>query len=159
MAKYKYGEPDKYGEFPYLYCNKYKKEELVEILKERLPESYPMQIVDDDECTVLADCVNQGIDSHLEACTMTEPSHIVDRTTSNGNVYQHHLQTGFDKEGMICLIRRLMEYNPRDHWDFTGCEPSEEHKEESQEERDLWDAANNLVSSILETVQIEYSGC
>lgn len=123
QATYTYGAPDKYGEFPYLYQNKWSKENLKAILLERLPKSYDMQLVEQEEIDILAKVVNMGIDAHLEAATRTKELHVIG----------HKYAIGFDREGMACLIRRLME---------------------SQE-----DVAHNLVSSILETLGIEYSGC
>lgn len=157
MESFNFGNPNDYGDFPYLYVGKWNKDNLNAILLERLPESYDMQLVDQTEVTVLSDVVNMGIDSHLEACTLSKKDHLVP-IEIGGKVYGNKYGIGFDKTGMICLIRRLMEYNPHDHWDFTGCEPSQECKEESQEERELWEASYHLVSSILETLQIEYMG-
>jgi hypothetical protein len=152
MSEYKFGEPDKYGDFPYLYAGRYKDEQLNEILLERLPESYNMQLVDPLEVEVLAALVNMGIDSHLEATTMTNKAEVVDRKIGD-KVVQRHLGVGFDKQGMICLIRRLMEFDANQHFDFSECDKTDDY--ESSEEAQVWDAARNLGSSILETLGIE----
>lgn len=149
--EYKYGAPDKYGDFPYLYQGKYKGEDLNDILRERLPDNYDMQIVDPIELEVLTDVVNMGIDSHLEACGMNKEARVEDRKIGD-RVVQRHCALDFSKDGMICLIRRLEEYNPNDHWDFGG---DINDNGESTEESEMWDAARNLRSSILETLQIE----
>jgi hypothetical protein len=80
---YKYGAPDEYGDYPYLYAGQYKKEALNDILKERLPDNYPMQIVDPIEEQVIADCSAAGIDAHLEAMSMTDTGQ--DRRSKNRN--------------------------------------------------------------------------
>ena len=60
------------------------------------PGGYPMKIVDPDEWTVVAECVNQGIDSHLEALTLRS---IFD----NGQCLVH-------PEELHVLLRRLWEW-------------------------------------------------
>lgn len=155
--EFKFGAPDNYGDFPYLYAGKWNKDNLNEILKERLPDSYPMQLVDQTEIDVLAAVVNIGIDAHLESATLTMEPHAVPMMAGE-TCMGHKYGIGFDKKGMICLIRRLMEFDANAHFDFTDCEPSEDNPDESQEERDTWEAAYSLVGSILETLQIEYMG-
>lgn len=112
MKTYKYGSPNKYGDYPYLYSNKYTLDELPNILRERLPESYDMALVDQDEIDLLAELVNQGIDSHLEACTLSNKPHLVD-----GRKYG----IGFDIAGMICLIRRMSEHRSDTAYDLLSC--------------------------------------
>ncbi|HEX9805114.1 MAG TPA: hypothetical protein VGA67_05520, partial [Candidatus Dojkabacteria bacterium] len=117
--EYKYGEPNEYGEFPYLYCGQYKEEELNDILLERLPDHYPMEIVCPVEEQVLSDISSLGIDSHLEGIS-AEVDEIRDRKIDSVVICKAHA-LGFDKANMICLIRRLEEYNPED-FDHSGCE-------------------------------------
>lgn len=75
--QYKFGKPNKYGDFPYLNIGEYKAEQLPEILEERLPDYYPMEIVDPIEEKVLDALVNLGIDSHLEAATLSKTPELV----------------------------------------------------------------------------------
>jgi len=151
---YKYGEPDNYGDFPYLYSGSYKEDQLVEILTERLPDHFDMQIVDEIESEVLTVLVNMGIDGHLEACTMGKEAKIENRMIGD-KVVQQHLALEFDKSGMICLIRRLQEFNANDHFDFSECDVPEGEFAESVEESEVWNAARNLGSTILEVLGVE----
>lgn len=138
MQNYKYGAPNHHEEFPYLYSNKWTPETLPEILLERLPLAYDMALVDQTEIEILAAVVNIGIDSHLEAATRAvEPHRTIDRKYG----------IAFDREGMKCLIRRLMDFNPAQHPELKG-DPDM-----------LYETAYQLLSAILETLQIEYSGC
>jgi len=131
----KYGEPDQYGDFPYLYSGKYN---LSEVLEERLPEYFDMQLVDPDEIEVLVEVVNQGIDSHLEAVTTKESHKYVD-VKAGDKVICKKLEFIPDKAGMKCLIRRLIEYINTSQDDIKS------------------EAAYMLTSSILESLQIEFS--
>jgi len=150
--KNKWGLADKHGDFPYLCTVQWKKDHLNEILMERLPESYDMQLVDPVEIRVLAAVVNMGIDSHLEAATLTVGPHAVPLMVGDTCISNKY-GIGFDKLGMICLVRRLMEFEVSDHQDLLqGLLDGEAHSS------DAWEAASGLVSSILETLQIEYSG-
>ena len=151
---YKYGEPDNYGDFPYLYSGSYKEDQLVEILTERLPDHFDMKIVDEIESEVLTVLVNMGIDGHLEACTMGKEAKIENRMIGD-KVVQKHLALEFDKSGMICLIRRLQEFNANDHFDFSECDVPEGEFAESVEESEVWNAARNLGSTILEVLGVE----
>jgi len=135
---YKFGKPDDYGDFPYLYCGQWNDSNLNDLLNERLPEYYNMQLVDSDEIDLLAELVNQGIDSHLEAVTSKDSGKVIDRKIGD-TVVCRAFEFVPDKQGMICLIRRLREY-------LDVCEDS-----------DKWDIAYNLLSCIFETLQIEYS--
>ena len=136
---YKYGEPDKYGDFPYLYCGKWNSNNLNEILMERLPESYNIQLVDPLEAEILAEVVNQGIDAHLEAVTAKTGARIVNVKDCQNRTICRKLDFTPDKQGMICLIRRLIEY-------FDNCQD------------DLkWEPAYNLISCIFETLQLEFN--
>lgn len=155
-------------EFEYLYAGSYKKEDLFKhILPARLPDDYSMQLVDQTECDIVAELVNKGIDSHLEACTMSDTLRVQDRTLSDGRVYQRHLGGAFDKTGMMCLIRRLMEFVPSqelveqtaerlDDDDLT--ESYGDTREEKVTDK-LHETADQFLSCILETLQIEWSGC
>lgn len=155
--KYKYGNPDKYGDFPYLYAGQYKDEELNDILLERLPESYDMQLVDPLEIEILAHVVNQGIDAHLEAATRSKEPHAVPIEVS-GQCFGHKYGIGFDKPGMICLIRRLMEFDA-EKYEYESEVDLDPESADYNCEYDPWFVAYNLVSSILETLDIEFSGC
>ena len=162
--QYKYGSPNEYGDFPYLYAGAVRlsnEETFRELLMERLPKNYPMQIVDHVESEVLTAVVNRGIDSHLEACSMTSPAAIEDRKIGD-RVVQRHLALGFDRAGMVCLIRRLKEFNLSEHEELAEKYPEKEYGDESRidgsDHISPWDAAYSLVSSILETLQIEYMG-
>lgn len=136
--KYKYGEPNKYGEFPYLYSGTYKQSELRAILEERLPEYYNIEIVDPIELEILTEIVNQGIDSHLEAVTSKDNGKVVN-VKAGDKVVCRKFQFIPDKSGMLCLLRRLEEYIVR-------CED------------DLkWEPAYQLLSCIYETLGIEFN--
>lgn len=155
--EYKYGAPDEYGDFPYLYSGQYKAEELNTILFERLPDNYPMQLVNPIECEIVAQIVNQGIDAHLEAATLSEEPHLVPIKISD-KVVGHKYGIGFDKLGMICFIRRLMHYDPNDYEPIEGACGDDENAEDYDPESNPWEVAYHLVSAILETLQIEYAG-
>ena len=163
--EYKYGAPDEYGEFPYLYCGDYEDKELNDILLERLPDHYPMEIVCPVEERILSDISSLGIDSHLESISV-EVDEIRDRKVGNMVVCRAHA-LGFDKSSMICLLRRLKEYNP-DDFDHSDCDfgstdydwdqydirlYGEEYKD--GQPYDFWAAAHSLRSSIMETIGIE----
>lgn len=164
--EYKYGEPDDYGDFPYLYAGQYKTEELNNILMERLPDYYPMEIVCPVEEQVLCDVSSIGIDAHLEIMNASE-DRVVDRKVEDKIISRAH-RLGFDKDSMICLIRRLEEYNP-DQFDHSDCDfnrntdydwgPEEliYHEEGHREKHpyDFFSAALQLRSCILETLGIE----
>ena len=91
---------------------------------------------------------------HLEACTMGKEAKIENRMIGD-KVVQRHLALDFDKSGMICLIRRLQEFNANDHFDFSECELPEGEFAESVEESEVWSAARNLGSTILEVLGVE----
>lgn len=55
---------------------------------------------------------------------------------------------------MICLIRRFHEFNARALFDL-----NEDETEETSEESEIWEAARNLGSEILETLGIESNFC
>jgi hypothetical protein len=134
---HKFGDPDEYGSFPYLYSGQWSESELNDLLEERLPESYNMQLVDPDEIEVLAQVVNQGIDSHLEAVTAVSEPKVV-KVKAGDMVLCRKLEFIPNKAGMICLIRRLREY-------LNTCDDDL-----------LWESAHNLISSIFESLSIEY---
>jgi hypothetical protein len=161
---YKYGEPDQYGDFPYIYGQRFSEAEFNELLLERLPESYDMQIVDPVELEILKFVTNQGIDSHLEACTMTKDPKVEDRKVGDA-VIARHCALGYDPQGMICLIRRLSdnEFSPNDalieavQEYITEDDLSESYGETRKEkiQDKLFETALQLRSSILETLRIE----
>ena len=98
----------------------------------------------------------------LEAMIMNKEDKIVDRKIGNIVVQRHH-ELDFTPEGMICLIRRLEEYNPSEYdhshisedittdykWDNSIAEEDREGKP-----YDFWQAAYNLRASILETLGV-----
>ncbi len=164
---YKYGKPDKYGDFPYLYSGSYKNEDLDLILRERLPANYNMQIVDPIESRILADLSKLGIDAHLQAMIQNEPDRLVNRMIGEKVIMRHH-ELDFSPDGMICLIRRLKEYDPS-QFDYSDLDPKivtdYDWTEETEEQYrdglpfDLYSAAHSLRSCILETLQIEDLSC
>jgi hypothetical protein len=78
---------------------------------DQCPEGYHMTIVDQDEWSIIANAVNQGIDSHLEA--LTERS-----TFNNGSCLVH-------PEELHVLLRRLYEIEDEDFvdtaWQLRGA--------------------------------------
>lgn len=137
--EYKYGEPNKYGDFPYLYSGQWNNDNLRDILNERLPEYYNMELVDPTEAEVLAEIVNQGIDADLEAVTAKEQARLVNVRAGNHVVVCQKLKFVPDKEGMYCLIKRLIHYVDSCQDDIKG------------------EAAYQLTSCIFETLQLEFS--
>jgi len=136
---YKFGKPDEYGEFPYLYCGQFEDSELGDILEERLPDYYNMQLVDPVELEILEEIVNQGIDAHLEAVTAKNPQGKVIDVKAGDHVVCRKFEFEPDKKGMRCFLRRLDEY-------IDNCDD------------DLkWEPAYQLRSCIYETLQIEHS--
>lgn len=83
------------------------------------------------EWAAIAQCVNEGIDSHLEA--ICDPSDVFDN--GNCSVTPHSL---------CVLLRRLGD---------TEFQPTEVHTAD-----DIWDAATSLQSSILMVLGIDESG-
>jgi hypothetical protein len=71
------------------------------------PNGYPMKIVDQTEWKAIADAVNMGIDSHLEAIT--------ERSTFNNGFANVH------PEELHVLLRRLYEAENEDGWDLRGA--------------------------------------
>ncbi|RLI66732.1 MAG: hypothetical protein DRO67_00630 [Candidatus Asgardarchaeum californiense] len=136
---YKYGKPDEYGDFPYLYCGQFKDSELGDILEERLPDYYHMQLIDPVELEILKEIVNQGIDAHLEAVTAKNPQGKVIEVKDRDQVIFRKFEFIPDKKGMQCFLRRLNEY-------LDTCDD------------DLkWEPAYQLRSCIYETLGIEIS--
>lgn len=95
-------------------------------------DPFTMEIRSQSEWHVIAYCVNQGIDSHLEAIT--------DSVFDNG-----HCEVS--PQSFCVLLRRLGEY---DEDGYT------EDKEDTDE--DYWDIATNLQSSILTVLGIDDYG-
>ena len=84
------------------------------------------------EWAAIAQCVNQGIDSHLEACFV------------NGKDKYDNGNCSLSPESLCTLLRRLGE---------TYFNTTEEHSQE-----DLWDAAMSLQSSIFIVLGIDDFG-
>lgn len=160
---YKYGEPNDYGDFPYMYAHGLSEEQFRELLLERLPKSYSMQIVDPIELEILKEITNKGIDAHLEACTMTKEATVQDRKLSDGRIFQRYCDLGYTPSGMICLIRRLGTFNPSAELIaearkvFKADDLRESHGDTLEERLAyrLFESAHNLRSCILETLSIE----
>lgn len=68
-----------------------------EILLSHLPDYYPMELVGEDK-DIMIDVINQGIDSHLEACTDTAHNWLGNR-----------LGLSISKNDMLVILRRLLE--------------------------------------------------
>ena len=95
-------------------------------------DPFPMTIRCDVEWAAIVQCVNQGIDSHLEACNLQG----IDRY-DNGNC-------SVSPKSLCVLLRRLGDTEFRD---------TDEHNAD-----DLWDAAASLQSSIFAVLGINESG-
>lgn len=77
------------------------KEEIEAAAKALCP--FSMELTGDD-AKIVTELVNQGIDSHLEAIILAEPARLVGRQGFK------KLRVVFAKEGMPCLLRRLLEH-------------------------------------------------
>jgi hypothetical protein len=71
------------------------------------PNGYSMKIVDPDEWTIIANAVNHGIDSHLEAITNRS-------TFNNGTCLVH-------PDELHVLLRRLLEPDNEKACDLRTC--------------------------------------
>jgi hypothetical protein len=82
-------------------------EELGKAILAEAPDSYPMDLVMTDAEVVKA-AVNQGIDSHLEACFIPAigDSYTV---TEGGRFCERRLACKVSRESLPVLVRRLME--------------------------------------------------
>ena len=102
-----------------------------EIAKAVPKQGYPMSLADEDRQIVIA-AVNQGIDSHLEACFVPDRG---DRFTmrtppgTRGKISGPRLECMLSPESLPVLVRRLMESGD--------------------------DQAESLASSICQTLDIE----
>ena len=74
-------------------------------------EPYPMSLVSKEEITAVVKAVNQGIDSHLEACNCPErgDSYIAGKRYIGNTVVAHTLECVVSVESMPTLLRRLFE--------------------------------------------------
>ena len=95
-------------------------------------DPFPMTIRCSAEWTAITQCVDRGIDSHLEACNLQG----IDRY-DNGNC-------SVSPKSLCVLLRRLGDTEFRD---------TDEHNAD-----DLWDAAASLQSSIFAVLGINESG-
>lgn len=104
------------------------------IILECLPDTYPMELVGDD-WKIFEILQNQGIDSHLEAivCSGRDSVRVNNYPIGSHNVRK--LGCELSKDGMLCFLRRLLEF------EF--------------ETEELESAAWGLRSCILETIGIE----
>lgn len=71
-------------------------------IKELLPDSYELSLpINSDDCSLIINIINRGIDSHLEAVCLENRDYY---KINNGR-----LELSLSKEGMVCLLRRLLE--------------------------------------------------
>jgi len=115
----------------------------VETIREALPEFYPMELVG-DAADVVHEIVNQGIDSHLDACNMPSRGDRYTWLAPAASRRVCRLSCHVSRESMIVLLRRLEEYQTQ-HW-----QTDEEEEENSEEEE-----AMSLRTDILGTIGIE----
>ena len=101
-------------------------------IREAHPEPYPMSLVGSTARAVMT-AVNQGIDSHLEACYIRERGDSYDARTVfvGGKPFVNRLECAVSSESLPVLLRRLSEMD------------------------DLDDDSDTLVSDILETIGID----
>ena len=91
-------------------------DKLGKAIKECNAEPYTMSLTYDDAKSV-TDCVNQGIDAHLEACYIKE----------RGDSYEQHgnrLECEVSRESLPVLVRRLLESEDENAHDLANsiCE-------------------------------------
>ena len=78
---------------------------------ELAPKAYPMSLRGED-CKSFVACVNQGIDSHLEACfvpTRGDSFQVVSESRLGGRITSRHLNASLSAESLAVLVRRLLE--------------------------------------------------
>jgi len=75
-------------------------------VKEQCPDGYPMGNISQEDWTPIANAVNQGIDSHLEAITT--------RSKFNPNERKCNIHP----EELHVLLRRLFEDGSEEAWDL-----------------------------------------
>jgi len=83
----------------------------IEVIRERLPESYPMQLAGED-AEVVQRLVNQGIDAHLEACFIPDRGDSYaweEHKLDSGTVIAVKLHCSVSAESMLVLLRRMEE--------------------------------------------------
>ena len=105
---------------------------VLEAIKATDSDPFTMKIRCQVEWAAIAQCVNQGIDSHLEACSI-----------KGKDVYDNGY-CSVSPESLCTLLRRLGD---------TYFKATEEHSQE-----DLWDAAMSLQSSIFIVLGIDDFG-
>jgi len=100
------------------------------IILDRCPNPYPMELVG-DEAELVERLVNQGIDSHLQACFIkgADDYQWKKHTLDNGSIIAVKLHCSVSPKSMVVLLRRLLEVDS--------------------------EAADSLRSAILETLKIE----
>lgn len=82
-------------------------------------ESYPMSLTSESEVAAVISAVNQGIDSHLEACFMPELGDAFApgaRTTRSGAVITRTLECVVSQQSLPVLLRRLFESGDDQAW-------------------------------------------
>jgi hypothetical protein len=86
-------------------------EKLGATLKAAITEPYSMSLVGED-AEACQECVNEGIDSHLEACFVPKRGDRFDWTAGkviNGISLGTRLECLVSPESLVVLIRRLLE--------------------------------------------------
>lgn len=99
---------------------------------------YSMSLASQDEIQAVINCVNHGIDSHLEACYVPDRGdkfETVEHKLPNGKIYKTSLDCVLSAESLPVLLRRLSEIEFED-----GNE------------------AGSLVAAILQTIGIDEYG-
>ena len=78
---------------------------------ELAPEEYPMRLKGED-CRSFVACVNQGIDSHLEACFVPargDRFQVVSESRIGRRITSRSLNASLSAESLAVLVRRLLE--------------------------------------------------
>lgn len=87
-------------------------------IRELMDEPFTMELVE-EEAELVKAAVNQGIDSHLEACFIPDRGdsyEVKDYKTSSGKVISRKLACRVSKESLPVLLRRLFESNNETAW-------------------------------------------
>jgi len=88
---------------------------ILKALREQLGNKpYDMTVSRSDEPVVVR-CVNQGIDSHLEAITQLEHGR------EEGNILGNRLEVSLGHESLCVLLRRLFEDGSEAAWGLRGA--------------------------------------
>jgi hypothetical protein len=112
----------------------------VDTIRQALPDFYTMELVG-DAADVVRTIVNQGIDSHLEACNMPTRGDRYEWLPADSRRLSRRLACRVSRESMIVLLRRLEEYQTQ-HWQ------TDEEEEENREEEEAMSLRTDILGQL-----------